>query len=168
MQSDSQSSESVDLVSELHEQFGNQLLAFCRSQMGFHDGQEAYQAVWLKVMKNVSRFDGANARAWLYAIARNTIHDARKKRKPKLDSELVERGADKKTTTTLDGLIDSELGDKFRSCLDQLEPLKRKLLQLRVLGESYKSIAATLSIPMGTVGSRFSRVKDELKTCIEG
>jgi len=38
---------------------------------------------------------------------------------------------------------------------------------MRILGDSYKTIGAALEIPTGTVGSRFNRAKDEVRSCVE-
>ena len=75
-------------------QYGGELLVFCQGQMGHHDGQEVFQTLWTKVMSNLDKFDGRNARAWLYRIARNTIHDARRKKKPELNNIAAEGRVD--------------------------------------------------------------------------
>ena len=54
------------LIGSWYEQFGRELLVFCKGQMGHDDGQEAFQTMWHKVLKNIEKFDGSNARAWLY------------------------------------------------------------------------------------------------------
>ena len=52
----------------------------------------------------------------------------------------------------------------MQAALRQLEPDSRAVVVLRdIEGWSYEEIAASLSIPVGTVKSRLSRARDELK-----
>lgn len=154
------------LIGSWYEQFGRELLVFCKGQMGHDDGQEAFQTMWHKVLKNIEKFDGSNARAWLYRIARNTIYDARKKKKPELNNLAAETKVDR-AASLLDHFLDSEMKQQFQDCVERLTPVKQSLLKMRILGDSYNAIATALDIPSGTVGSRFSRVKDEVKSCVE-
>ena len=151
----------------MYEEYGRELLVFCQGQMGHHDGQEVFQTLWTKVMANLEKFDGRNARAWLYRIARNTIHDARRKKKPELNNIAAEGRVDG-AASALDYFIQSEMHSTFQRCVERLDPLKQSLLRMRILGDSYKSIAESLKIEMGTVGSKFNRAKDEIRNCIEG
>ncbi len=158
-------SDARQLVGRWYEQFGRELLVFCKGQMGHDDGQEAFQTMWQKVLNNIEKFDGGNARAWLYRIARNTIYDARKKKKPELNNLATESKVDR-SAALLDHFLESEMKQQFQECVERLTPLKQRLLKMRILGESYKSISKKLDIPTGTVGSRFNRVKDEVKNCV--
>lgn len=158
-----ESAESV--VSRWYESFGGELLVYCQGQMGHHDGQEAFQTMWTKVLKNMEKFSGGNERAWLYRIAKNTMQDMRKKCKPVLSDDAV-RGSLDRSNNVLDQFIESEMQQDFKRCFQRLDQAKQQLLQMRILGKSYKSIGSVLGIDTGTVGSRFNRIKDEMRNCI--
>lgn len=155
------------MVAAWYRDFGTELLRFCKGQMGKDDGEEVFQTVWSKAMANSEKFDGKNARAWLYRIARNTIFDMRKKRKPELSNLSAENRADE-SQSSLEYFIESEERARFETCMGRLEPIKQQVLRMKVLGESYKAIASKLDINIGTVGSKFNRIKEEMKNCVEG
>ena len=155
------------MVADWYRDFGAELLRFCKSQLGKDDGEEVFQTVWIKAMANFEKFDGANARAWLYRIARNTIYDHRKKRKPELNNLSTENRVDQ-GPSSLEYFIESEERQRFETCIGRLEPVKQQLLRMRVLGDSYKLIASTLGLNIGTVGSKFNRIKEEMRNCVEG
>ena len=154
-------------VASWYVQFGRELLAYCKGQLGDHDGQEVFQTVWQKVLANFHKFQGGNPRAWLYRITKNTIHDMRKKHRPELNNLAVETRADS-AHSSLEYFVQAEMHREFQRCVERLDPERKQLLKMRILGDSYKAIAETLAIPMGTVGSRFNRIKDDVRSCVEG
>lgn len=146
--------------------FADELLRFCQSRLGPTAGEDVFQQVWLKVLRKPEQFTGGNERAWLFQIARTSIIDFVRKKKPESQSETVEGAANSQAPSVLDQLVDDEDQQQFRRCLSQLPPEKRKLIKLRVTGHSYKQISEVLAIAIGTVGSQYNRICEQLKNCV--
>ena len=155
------------VVSLWYQDFASELLRFCKGRAGRDDGEEVFQTVWTKAISNLDKFDGTNPRAWLYRIARNAILDLRKKRKPELNNLSTENRVDP-GQSTLENSIRIEENERFEECVKKLDPSRQQLLRMRVLGDSYQEIAKALAVNIGTVGSRFNRIKEELRSCVEG
>lgn len=149
-----------------YEKYGDQLLRFCQSRLGPTAGEDVFQQVWLKVARKPEQFTGGNARAWLFQIARTSIIDFVRKKKPESQSETVEGSSEMNATSVLEQMVVAEEQQRFRECLDKLPPEKQKLIHLRVTGQSYKQISEILSIAIGTVGSQYNRICEQLRTCV--
>ena len=146
--------------------YADQLLRFCQSRLGVTAAEDVFQQVWLKVLKQSQRFTGGNERAWLFQIARTTIIDWVRKKKPEPQSEVLDAAFDADARTVLDNLVAGEDQARFRHCLSQLAPEKRKLIELRVTGCSYQLISQQLAIAIGTVGSQYNRICEQLRHCV--
>ncbi len=146
--------------------YGDELLRFCQSRLGATSGEDVFQQVWLKVVRKPEQFTGGNERAWLFQIARTSIIDFLRKKNPESQSETVEASAENDSTSVLDQMVASEDYSHFKHCLDQLSGDKKNLVQLRVTGQSYKQISEALSIAIGTVGSQYNRICEQLRNCV--
>ena len=131
------------------------------------DAEDLVQDTYLKAFRAADRFEpGTNLRAWLFTIlyntARNRVRD-RARDTVTVDSEIVERATDVPASTgrpetpeTL--LLRETLAPDLQAAIDALPDAFRQAVWLRDVEElSYAEIAATLSIPIGTVMSRISR-----------
>lgn len=128
---------------------------------GAADCEDVTQEVFLKAYGSLGKFRGdAGLFTWLYRIAVNEALRARRRRPWGTTDALPEVEAppregpdeDGPSLATLERLLRT-LGDEFRS-----------IVVLRdIEGMSYKDIADTLGIPMGTVESRLFRARQELR-----
>jgi RNA polymerase sigma-70 factor (ECF subfamily) len=124
------------------------------------DAQLTFNRIWEKLH---SYRPGGNFRGWLCRIAANLTIDELRKKRPSADIDTIP-------------LVDSTQGPERAALLDEravavrravmkLPTHSRAALVLREYeGLSYKEIADTLSIPIGTVKSRISDARRRLRS----
>ena len=144
----------------------------CRHILGSaHDAEDAAQDTFIKAFQNLKNFrPEASFYTWLYRIAVNTCLDYKKrpffeslfKSSDKGEEFMVERPSDEPSP---DRLYESkQIGHALRVSLRQLsEKLRTALILKEIEGLSYEEIAEVLDISIGTVKSRISRAREELK-----
>ena len=123
--------------------------------------QEAYLQAW----KSFHRFEmGTNCRAWLFKILFHVIHHHRRKwfssKLVKESDELLEN------VLTYEPPVPENLTDEdILAALTKVPQDFREVLLLADVQEfSYKEVAETLQIPLGTVMSRLSRGRKLLRS----
>jgi len=138
------------------------------------DAGDLVQETYLKALRSFRSFRlGTNFRAWLYCIMRNTfltsVTSRREGSNVSLDS--AEAGPDlavenENPETILMKHIDSQ---QVQCAIDDLPIIYRETLLLcDVEKMSYREIAETLSIPIGTVMSRLARGRKALRASLRG
>jgi len=133
------------------------------------DADDLAQETFVRAYQAIGRFRaGEPVYPWLARIATNLAFSLfrRRKRRPETPLEpLLEAGQqwgveDDPADRVATGERDRMLQEAFA----ELKPEHQAILALRVVEEqSYEAIAATLGVPMGTVMSRLSRARAELK-----
>jgi RNA polymerase sigma-70 factor (ECF subfamily) len=121
--------------------------------------ESAYRA-----LKYLQGFDGNNARAWFLAIVRNESHSWLKAssawRWVALDDEAV---ADERVTPEWQAIDDEDCAH-VQEALQALAPGYREVIVLKDLEDmAYKDIAQVIGVPLGTVMSRLSRARAQLR-----
>jgi RNA polymerase sigma-70 factor (ECF subfamily) len=143
----------------------------CRA-VGRDAAEDLTQEIFLKAFRGLSRYRGdAPARAWLAAIAHNTVKNqyrflGRFRRIFPADRDSLAEPAD-----PADGPEEAAGGSERRArvaeALGRLPEKFRMPLVLRDLdGWSYEEISASLGLPLGTVKSRIARARGLLKTVL--
>jgi RNA polymerase sigma-70 factor (ECF subfamily) len=141
-----------------------------------HDRQEAedlVQETYVKALKGFSSFQpGTNFRAWIYKILRNAFLTSRTGLRVTatvpLDLEGDEENLPKVQETPESILLQRSDRELVQQALEQLPvPYREVLLLCEVEEMSYQEIAATLSIPIGTVMSRLSRARRALRASVQ-
>ena len=133
--------------------------------------QDIVQETFLRAYRGFARYQGGDARAWIFSIVRNCYHNwlLEGRRKARLEVDVhhpddathfsVEDVASQDDTPEAALLRKSEAG-KVRGVLNQLPRMLREVLVLRELeGLSYREIAQTSALPIGTVMSRLARAR---------
>lgn len=127
--------------------------------------QEAFLAAW----RGLPRFRGqCRFSSWLYKLTANAAvdHLRREKRRPAA-VPLENAGEPADPHTPQEELERRELHRAVQQALDRLTPEHREVLLLRQMqGLSYQEIGAALSLEEGTVKSRISRAKRQLRTIL--
>ena len=145
------------------------------------DAWDISQDVFIKAWHGLPRFEAkARFSTWPYRIARNAVYDWLRKRKietvGELNDEIFTREKiDSASFTTpaggespADTMAHGELRVKIQAALAKLSPDHREIVLLKdVQGFSYKEIADSLSITLGTVMSRLYYARQKLQAMLK-
>lgn len=131
------------------------------------EAEDVVQETFLQAWKSFHRFEtGTNCRAWLFKILFHVMSHHRRKlfRLPVADvceESLAESAV--YTPAPAEHLTDEEVLAAF----EKVPPLYRAVVMLADVQEfTYKEIAATLNIPLGTVMSRLNRGRKILREAL--
>ena len=159
---------SREAFGELIRRYEKPVLALtCRLCRNPQDGEEAAQEAFLSAWQGLPRFRGeAGFSTWLYRLASNAAMDIlrREGRRPTdpLDGseERIPDAAPSPQALT----ERAELREQVEAALGALSPEHREILLLREMQQlSYEEIARALSLDTGTVKSRISRARRNLR-----
>lgn len=169
----------TDRRSEFEELLGQHLDALfgyaLRLTRDRNDAEDLLQESVYRALRGFDGFRrGTNFKAWMFRIVTNTFVSSkrREKRAPTLVEELeVSAPASEALEVELAdaatdwAMVFSEtVEDELKQAVDELPEEFRLPLLLSSLGElRYKEIAATLSVPIGTVMSRLFRARQRLR-----
>ncbi len=137
------------------------------------DADDLAQETFVRAWGAIGRFElGQPLHPWLARIATNQAYSLfrHRKRRPETSIEpLVEAGMQWGTDDDpADHAAHSEQGAQLRAAFEQLSPEHQSVLALRAVQDlSYEQIAETLGVPAGTVMSRLSRARTELKRLMQ-
>lgn len=151
------------------------LLRVARSLSGNSaDGEDLVQETLIKAFGALDNFDGANPRAWLLTILRNSAHNVWRKKKPDYVDDWTllptfkpafnaeePRSAEE---DALSGVVDPEL---IKAVNGLAAEFRSVLILVDVEGFSYAECAEILGIPIGTVMSRRSRAVSKVRKSLQ-
>ena len=138
------------------------------------EAEDLVQETYLKGLRGFGSFaPGTNFRAWMYRILRNTFLTSRSglRAVPPLsideDPDTYEQLSVEETPESLFfARADSEM---LRQTMEALPlPFREVLVLSDVENMSYREIAETLSIPIGTVTSRLIRARQKVRNTLRG
>src|SRR6266404_3865859 len=130
------------------------------------DAEDVVQEAYLRAFRFFGGFHGADGRAWLLGIVRNTTFTwMQRNRSPELnmplEDELYEVKSDDLNPEAL--LLQEADAQMLRQAVEELPLEFREVLVLRELEEmSYKQIAVVADLPLGTVMSRLARARRDI------
>ena len=131
--------------------------------------EEAAQEAFLAAWQGLPFFRGDSAFAtWLYRLTSNACVDLLRKENrhqgPSLDDETVSAEVPDPTPTPEKAVEQQELRRQIEAGLQTLSPEHREVLILREIHQlRYDEIADSLSLDVGTVKSRISRARKQLR-----
>jgi RNA polymerase sigma factor (sigma-70 family) len=132
--------------------------------------QDIVQESFLRAYRGFDGYQGGDARAWIFSIVRNCYHnwllEGRRKARVEVDGRrddaadfsIDDVASDDDTPEA--ALLRSAEAGTVRGVLNKLPRSLREVLVLRELeGLSYRQIAETSALPIGTVMSRLARAR---------
>jgi len=130
------------------------------------DAEDAVQDAYVRAFRAFDTLAGAEARAWLLAIVRNVAYSALDARKRSRNVITLSEGADavSQEPSPEAAVIVQEGQRLLLDALTRLPPIHRDILVLREMeGLSYAEISQITGTEIGTVMSRLSRARAELR-----
>jgi RNA polymerase sigma-70 factor (ECF subfamily) len=160
--------------------YQRQLYNVCYRTLGnSEDAADATQDALLSAFRGLKTFNGpaSGLRGWLLRIAVNACYDQlrRRQRRPADSLDALGSTDPDQETSVADRLADPGLGPEQRSlgaetarniqdAIDRLPPEQRLTVVLcDVQGLSYDEAAQAMSVELGTVKSRLSRARAQLR-----
>lgn len=142
------------------------------------DAMDLSQETFLRVWRCLDQYQFASAfSTWLYRLCSNICIDFLRRRRRQQTVPLTFEDADGEEQTYAvpdaqplpEEQVELKLTrETLAAAMAQLLPEHRAVLQLRVVNEmSYEQIADVLDIQTGTVKSRLSRARNQLKKILE-
>lgn len=154
-------------LAALIERHGRKLFGFLLRLLGGRDrAEDAYQEVWMRVMKSAGAYDPRDRfPAWLFTVARNIVIDQERARKRRKEDRL-ENPDEEEGLSAIDCEPDPgpnpedemrgrELAAALEAALLALAPEQREVFLMRErAGLSFAEIAAATRTPLNTVKTR--------------
>jgi RNA polymerase sigma-70 factor, ECF subfamily len=130
-----------------------------------HEAEDLIQETYLEAWKSFHRFElGTNCRAWLFKIMFHRLHHVRR-RLVKTSRVITIDTPERQAELVAEPVVPQEILDE--DVLKALEKVAVEFREVVLLADveefSYKEIAETLKIPVGTVMSRLSRGRKLLR-----
>lgn len=143
-----------DMLSTWMARWGGRLVRYAHFLINDPDmAQDIAQEAFLRLYVHMGRTGEEPRVAWLFTVAKNLAHDARRRTRPSAPvADLPDPNADR-------GLLAATV----RDALDRLKPEDRECLYLFYYAElPTDAIAAHLKLPAATVRTRLRRARQRL------
>jgi len=148
-------------------------LAFARWLTGSPiDAEDVVQEACIRGLAGIDTYAGGSSRAWLLAIVRNTCFTWLAKHRPKSlvlagnaaeAAEMGDAALNEAEPTPEAQLIAKADTEAVGAAITALPSPFREVVVLRdINGLSYREIASTIGVPIGTVMSRLARARCQL------
>ena len=161
----------LDSFNRLVEAYQGYIYNLTLRMLGRRDAAEdATQEAFISAYRSIGQFRAGSFKAWLYRIASNVCHDQWRKAKKEASislDELVlnsERSLTNGRESPEEYALRRELGREIQKGLETLPQDQRMAVVLSdVQGLSYEEMTQVLHCPVGTVRSRLSRGRANLR-----
>ena len=158
---------SAETFDKCFQQFSRGIRAFLKSKLGNEaDVEDCFSRVFEKLWTHGAKVNGAAIGSWLFVVAKREV--ALHWRKQKSRDAAIERAAQSAVEfddcETMDGLIQQERVELLRAATADLPDEQQELLRRRFIdGDSFRTIAEDLDLPLGTALSRLHAALKRLK-----
>jgi RNA polymerase sigma-70 factor (ECF subfamily) len=141
---------------------------------------DATQEAFISAYKKLHTYRGGSFKSWLLRIVSNACYDEYRRRKRQPVVPLVPEDQDGEEIQSASWMEDpgegpeefahrKELSEAIQICLDRLEFEFRTIVVLvDIQGLDYRSAAAVVESPLGTVKSRLARARQSMQDCLQG
>jgi RNA polymerase sigma-70 factor (ECF subfamily) len=138
------------------------------------DVDDAFQEVWLKVVRRPEAYRNSNFRGWLIRIAHNVAIDRYRRQRPTVSFDACDDEGGSLADTLPSGdatprrvAADADTLGLIAARVRALPDTQRQVFLMRVAGDlSFKEIAAALKVPLNTALGRMhyavTRLREEL------
>lgn len=144
--------------------------AAVRLLMNRDEAEDLVQEVYLQAWKSYERYEqGTNCKAWLFKIMFHKLNHHRRRQFSR--GKYIVKGDDEMMeTVAFEQPVNHHLqDDEILAALNKLPLNYRTVILLTDVEEfSYKETAAVLNIPIGTVMSRLSRARKQMREYLSG
>lgn len=158
-----------EVFSLLFARHGSSIYRYLVRQTSMTAAEDLLSETFLVAFRTRANFDQTirDARPWLYGIASNTArhHFRSEARHFRIRRRAANRALDlDDQIDDVDRRIDSQAHRRrLQLALEVLDNKHREVILLAASGLSYQEIAVALDIPIGTVRSRLSRARRQLR-----
>lgn len=139
---------------------------------------DATQEAFLSAYRKLYQFRGGSFKSWLMRIVSNACYDElrRRQRRPAASYDDLQENAPQFELSLADAQETPEqlaqrheLSRAIQDCLNELSDTHRVITVLSdIEGYPYQEIAEILGVPVGTIKSRLSRARSNLRACLQG
>ena len=131
------------------------------------EAQDIVQNVYLQAWRSFHRFQlGTNCRAWLFKILLNEVRHHRRRQS---NSKVLDDSHAFDEPISMDPIPETLTDEGVLAALDALPVEYREVVLLADVEEfAYREIAEILKVPVGTVMSRLSRARKQLRISLKG
>lgn len=155
-------------LERLVEHYRRPLFAFILNMMdGRGDAEEIFQEVWLRAIRNVSKYREKNFIGWLFRIARNYFIDQVRRQKKFASESDISDHADHLSDLRPDPSHSAgarDLGHRIREALRSLPIEQREVFLMRSEADlSFKQIASRQGTTVNTALSRMNYAVQKLR-----
>jgi RNA polymerase sigma-70 factor, ECF subfamily len=165
-----------DVLDRLIEQYRQRLYRYLLFMTGNSAlAEDLFQETWIRVLERGYQYNAKNKfESWLFAIARNLVIDASRRKKMSSLDELGDPESsqpyeppDERAQSALQLLVARENEQAVQLSLLKIPAYYREVLLLRFHEElGLEEIATVLSTPLSTVKSRLYRGLEALKSAL--
>lgn len=167
----------LDAFNVLVERYQRPLYNLCLRLLASPEAAEdATQDAFIHAFRSINAYRGGSFRAWLFRIGANACYDEMRRRRARPALSLDEPRGEEQQTIDVAGhdptpdehLEQVELAAVLQEALAGLPPDQRLAIVLAdVQGFDYSEIAVTMECSLGTVKSRISRGRAQLRAILQ-
>lgn len=151
----------------LYHRHSRHMLAWLSGRVPSGELDAVHQEIWAAAWERRGNLPpGAGFRAWLFAAARD--HLLGSPRPGRTDAAESAPNADAGSGRGCDMLVDAGRQVRLTRCLAALPDVRRRVVEARLAGEDFRTIAAALGTTGAQAQSHFFAAAKQLQSCLEG